>query len=200
MRSIGFGIDGPNERRGRAMAIDRARLNPRIRDQDHTAGPADAPVTLVEYGDYECPYCGRAFPILKQVQARLEGRLRFVYRHFPLREMHPHAEAAAEAAEAAAAQASFWLMHERLYLHQRELDGAGLLRHAAAIGADPERVERELSAHVYEPRVRQDVSSGERSGVNGTPTFFINGVRYDGLWDAPERLIDALLEAGVPND
>jgi protein-disulfide isomerase len=200
MRSIGFGIDGPNERRGQAMAIDRARLNSRIRDQDHTAGPADAPVTLVEYGDYECPYCGRAFPILKEVQARLEGRLRFVYRHFPLREMHPHAEAAAEAAEAAAAQASFWLMHERLYLHQRELDGAGLLRHAAAIGADPERVERELSAHVYEPRVRQDVSSGARSGVNGTPTFFINGVRYDGLWDAPERLIDALLEAGVPND
>lgn len=182
------------------MAIARARLRPRIRDEDHTIGPADAAVTLVEYGDYECPYCGRAFPILKEVQARLEGRLRFVYRHFPLREMHPHAEAAAEAAEAAAAQAKFWPMHERLYLHQRELDDAGLLQHAAAVGADPDRVERELSAHLYEPRVRQDVLSGARSGVNGTPTFFINGVRYDGLWDAPERLIDALLEASVPND
>ena len=182
------------------MAIGRARLTPRIRDEDHTTGPADAPVTLVEYGDYECPYCGRAFPILKEVQERLEGRLRFVYRHFPLREMHPHAEAAAEAAEAAAAQGDFWPMHERLYLHQRELDDAGLLRHAAAVGADPERVERELSAHLYEPRVRQDVISGARSGVNGTPTFFINGARYDGLWDAPERLIEALLQASVPND
>jgi protein-disulfide isomerase len=177
------------------VAIGRTQLAPSISDRDHVVGLARAPVTLLEYGDYECPYCGRAFPILQEVQARLGEGLRFGFRHFPLGEMHPHAEAAAEAAEAAAAQGKFWPMHERLFSHQRELDGEALLRHAAAVGADPERVGRELAARVYEPRVRQDFMSGVRSGVNGTPTFFINGVRYDGLWDAPERLVEALLEA-----
>jgi protein-disulfide isomerase len=180
------------------VPVARARLAPLIRDQDHTIGSPDAPVTLVEYGDYQCPYCGRAFPILKEVQARLGSRLRFAFRHFPLSEMHPNAEAAAEAAEAAAAQDRFWPMHERLFLHQHELDDDGLLRHAAAVGADPERVAREVASRVHEARVREDVTSGARSGVNGTPTFFINGVRYDGLWDAPERLIEALLGAIEP--
>jgi protein-disulfide isomerase len=158
---------------------------------DHAQGPADALVTLVEYGDYECPHCGRAYPIVKEVQRRLGSRLRFVFRNFPLAESHPHAERAAEAAEAAGAQGLFWEMHDTLLERQRELDDPHLVQHAREIGADEQRFLKDLTSRVYAERVREDFLSGIRSGVNGTPTFFINGIRYDGRWDY-ESLLGAL--------
>jgi protein-disulfide isomerase len=162
--------------------------------RDHAQGRADAPVTLVEYGDYECPYCGRAYPILKEVQRRLGAELRFVFRNFPLSKSHPHAEHAAEAAEGAAAQGKFWEMHDALYEHQQALDDRHLIGHAAALGLDQSQFENDLQRHVYKTRVREDFISGVQSGVNGTPTFFINGVRFDDNWDA-DTLAAALDDA-----
>jgi protein-disulfide isomerase len=162
---------------------------------DHAAGPADAPVTLVEYGDYECPHCGAAYPIVKEIQKRLGDRLRFVFRNFPLTQIHPHAAHAAEAAEAAGAQGRFWEMHDWLFEHQRHLGDALLVRAAETLGLDTGRVRRELEEGIHHPRVREDFMSGVRSGVNGTPTFFINGQRYDGSWD-PETLLGVLEAAG----
>jgi protein-disulfide isomerase len=170
---------------------DVARLSLPVSRRDHAQGPEEAPVTLVEYGDYECPYCGRAHPIVKRVQERLGDALRFVFRNFSLREIHPHAQHAAEAAEAAAAQGRFWEMHDYIFEHQRALSDRDLREYAALLGLDQERFDRELTSHVHAARVRQDFSSGVRSGVNGTPTFFINGVRHEGQWDE-EALIAAL--------
>jgi len=160
-------------------AIPLARLATAVSSRDHSIGPADAPVTLLEYGDYECPYCGRAFPIVQEVRRRLGDQLRFVFRNFPLTQVHPHAERAAEAAEAAATQAKFWPMHDWLFRHQHSLDDDGLLSGAREIGLDVERVRRELAEGLHSVRVHADFSSGIRSGVNGTPTFYINGVRHD---------------------
>jgi len=162
-----------------------------VGERDHVQGPLAAAVTLVEYGDYECPYCGAAYPIVKEVQRRLGDAVRFVFRNFPLAEMHPHAQHAAEAAEAAGAQGQFWPMHDALYEHQRALDDAHLRRHAAELGLDEGRFDRELVQHTYAGRVREDVLSGARSGVNGTPTFFINGRRHDASYDL-ETLLAAL--------
>ena len=159
-------------------------------DRDHVQGPALAPVTLLEYGDYECPYCGAAYPIVKQVQARLGERLRFVFRNFPIATSHPHAEEAAEAAEAAAAQDRFWEMHDHLYEHQRHLERADLHAYAEQLGLDVDRFDRELAQHVYAARVHEDFMSGVRSGVNGTPTFYINGKRHDASYE-----LDTLLAA-----
>jgi protein-disulfide isomerase len=159
--------------------------------RDHIQGPAEAPVTLVEYGDYECPYCGAAYPIVKQVQERMGPRLRFVFRNFPITTSHAHAEQAAEAAEAADAQGRFWEMHDHLYEHQRNLETEDLRRYAAELGLDVERFADELAQHVHEPRVREDFMSGARSGVNGTPTFYINGVRHDDSYEL-ETLLAAL--------
>ena len=161
-----------------------------VGDRDHIQGPASARVTLVEYGDYECPFCGQAYPIVKQIQQRLTSRLRFVFRNFPLREMHPHAAHAAEAAEGAGGQDRFWEMHDALFEHQRALDDRHLIEYAKEVGADEAKFQQELSAHTYASRVREDFMSGVRSGVNGTPTFFINGVRYDDSWD-----FDSLLKS-----
>ena len=152
--------------------------------RDHIQGPSDARVTLVEYGDYECPYCGAAYPNVKEVQARMGDSLRFVFRNFPITTSHPHAEHAAEAAEAAAAQGRFWEMHDYLYEHQRRLTDTDLHGYAVDVGLDVERFDEDLARHVHEPRVREDFMSGVRSGVNGTPTFYIDGVRYDGAYDA----------------
>jgi protein-disulfide isomerase len=152
-------------------------------DRDHVQGPGDAALTLVEYGDYECPYCGAAHPIVKRIQRRMGDRLRFVFRNFPITTSHPHAEAAAEAAEAAAAQGQFWEMHDRLYENQRQLTGGDLRAHAEALRLDIERFDHELAEHVHADRVREDFMSGVRSGVNGTPTFFIDGIRHDGPFD-----------------
>ena len=168
-----------------------AKLVVPVGNRDHAQGPADAPVTLVEYGDYECPHCGRAYPIVKDVQRRLGKQLRFIFRNFPLANMHPHAEHAAEAAEAAASQEHFWEMHDTIFEHQHALDDGHLATYAESIGIDRVKFERELSGHVHAARVREDFLSGVRSGVNGTPTFFINGVRYEDSWD-PDTLTEAL--------
>jgi len=154
-----------------------------VGERDHMQGPADAPVTLVEYGDFECPYCGMAYPIVKEAQRRLGDRLRFVFRNFPISTAHPHAEHAAEVAEAAGAQGKFWEMHDLLYERQSTLDDAHLQRFAEELGLDVERFDREMNERRYEARVREDFMSGVRSGVNGTPSFFVNGVRYDGRLD-----------------
>jgi protein-disulfide isomerase len=171
------------------VTAPKATLTPPVGDDDHAAGPAKAPVTLVEYGDYQCPHCARAHPRVKSVQKKFGNRLRFVFRNFPMAESHPEAMHAAEAAESVAASAgsdAFWKMHDLLFEHQQDdldaLDDAHLVRYAAEAGANAEQVRRDLDAEAYETRVRADFMSGVRSGVNGTPTFFINGVRYDGDW------------------
>jgi len=170
------------------------RLTVPVSQRDHQQGPATAPVTLVEYGDYECPYCGEAYPIVKEIQRRLSDRLRFVFRNFPLTQSHPHAQHAAEAAEAAAAQGKFWEMHDSLFEHQQALDDAHLVHYAATLQLDQEKFEREMTEHIYAPRVREDFLSGVRSGVNGTPTFYINEVRHDDSY-ALEMLLAAIEDA-----
>lgn len=164
--------------------------------RDHTQGPAEAAVTLLEYGDYECPYCGAAYPIVKEIQNQMGDRLQFVFRNFPITTSHPHAEQAAEAAEAAAAQGRFWEMHDVLYENQRRLADADLRTYAAQVGLDLEDFDRDLAQHVHAPRVRDDFMSGVRSGVNGTPTFYINGHRHDDSYEA-EALLAALEEAAA---
>jgi protein-disulfide isomerase len=163
-------------------------------ERDHILGAPEAPVTLVEYGDYECPYCGQAYPIVEAVRAQMGPSLRFAFRHFPVTTVHPHAEQAAEAAEAAGVQGAFWPMHAMLFENQRRLGANDLHSYAEVLGLDIGRFDAELSAGVHTPRVREDFMSGVRSGVNGTPTFFINGLRYDGSWDAPD-LLAALVSA-----
>ena len=165
-------------------------------DRDHIQGPADAAVTLVEYGDYECPYCGAAYPIVKELQARMGDRLRFVFRNFPISTSHPHAEQAAEAAEAGAAQGRFWAMHDLLYENQTQLRDQDLHRYAEQLGIDVERFDKDLAEHVHAPRVREDFMSGVRSGVNGTPSFYVNGARHDDSYDF-ETLLDALERAAM---
>ena len=152
-------------------------------ERDHIQGTVNAPLTLVEYGDYECPYCGAAYPVVKQIQQNLGDQLCFVFRNFPLTQAHPHAQHAAEAAEAAGAQGQFWEMHDMLFEHQEELDDLHLIQYATDLKLDVTLFEMELATHVYAGRVREDFMSGVRSGVNGTPTFFINGRRHDGPHD-----------------
>jgi protein-disulfide isomerase len=159
-----------------------------VSSRDHTQGPAEALVTLVEYGDYECPYCGRAYPIVKQIQHRMGAHLRFVFRNFPLQESHPHAERAAETAEAAGAQEKFWEMHDRLFERQFALEDEDLLEYASELGLDAKRLSADLVARRFRPRVREDFRSGVTSGVNGTPTFFINDARYGADWDVASLL------------
>src|ERR1700674_4560043 len=165
-----------------------SRLTHPVGQHDHISGPASAPVTLVEYGDYECPYCGEAYPIVKALQQRLGKRLRFVFRNFPLVNAHPHAQHAAEAAEAAGAQGKFWEMHDSLYEHQQALEDKSLIGYADELGLDVTRFTRELTEHHYAARVREDFLAGVRSGVNGTPSFFINGLRHDGSYDLESLL------------
>jgi protein-disulfide isomerase len=160
-------------------------------DRDHIEGSSTAPVTLVEYGDYECPYCGQAYPVIKEVQKRLGDNLQFVFRNFPLTEMHPHAQHAAEAAEAAAAQNRFWEMHDYLYEHQQTLDDRYLEKYADNLGLNLAKFNTDMSSHVHAGRIREDFLSGVRSGVNGTPTFYINEVRYDDSFDL-ETLLKTL--------
>ena len=164
--------------------------------RDHIQGPSEAPVTLVEYGDYECPYCGAAYPIVKQVQSHIGDRLRIVFRNFPITTAHPHAEQAAEAAEAAAARGMFWEMHDLLYENQQHLEQSDLHRYAEQLGLDGREFDEELAQHAHADRVREDFMSGVRSGVNGTPTFYINGVRHDDSYDL-ETLLAALERAAA---
>jgi protein-disulfide isomerase len=161
------------------------RLRTPVGPQDHTQGDSDATITLVEYGDYECPHCGRAYPIVKRVQQHFGKRLLFVFRNFPLTQAHPHAESAAEAAEFAATQGKFWEMHDRLFEKQDRLGTELYEKLATELGLDPDTLTSSLDAGKFTDHVRTDFMSGVRSGVNGTPTFFINGERYDGSFDYP---------------
>jgi len=162
--------------------------------RDHIQGPIDAPLALVEYGDYECPYCGEAYPIVKAVQARLGDRMCFVFRNFPLVNSHPHAQHAAEAAEAAGVRGKFWEMHDVLYENQHALDDEDIAQYAVALGLDARRLINEVLNGAHTARVREDFRSGARGGVNGTPTFFINGVRYEGPPDA-DALVASLVDS-----
>ena len=173
-----------------------SRLTVPVGERDHAQGPADAAVTLVEYGDYECPHSKRAYPIVQETQRRLGGRLRFAFRHFPLTTLHPHAQQAAESAEAAGTQGKFWEMHAYLLSHQQVLADGHLLRYAAELGLDTDRFEREVAEHRYAGRVRADFEGGITSGVNGTPTFFLNGVRHEACGSG-ETLRAAVEAAGL---
>jgi protein-disulfide isomerase len=158
--------------------------------RDHIQGPDTAPVTLVECGDYQCPYCGQAYPIIKQIQDEFGENLRFVFRNFPLIQAHPHAQHAAEAAESAAYQSKFWDMHDYLYEHQQALDDKHLEEYAIALGLDLSTFNHDMTYHTHASHIREDFLSGVRSGVNGTPAFYINGIRHDDSWD-----IDTLSKA-----
>ena len=167
------------------------KLAPPVSDRDRVQGPSTAPVTLLEYGDYQCPTCGLAYPVVKKLQAQLGARLRFVFRNFPIATIHPYAEHAAEAAEAAGAQGKFWAMHDLLYENQDSLADDDLVQYAVTLGLDSARFTSELTRHTHAGRVREDLMSGARSGVNGTPTFFINGFRHDASFDL-ETMLAAL--------
>jgi len=164
---------------------------------DHTLGDGRAPVTLVEYGDYECPHCGHAHPVVKAVRKHFGKQLRFVYRHFPLTQVHPMAEPAAEAAEFAGANDQFWEMHDAIFENQENLDLELLAELAQDLGLSSEDLLGALERHEYLPKVKDDFMGGVRSGVNGTPTFFINGYRYEGLYEF-EDLVEAI-DAEVGN-
>jgi protein-disulfide isomerase len=151
-----------------------------IAERDHLRGAADAPVTLVEYGDFECPHCAIAHGIIEEVLNEAGPIVRFCYRHFPLSNMHPHAAIAAQATEAAGVQGKFWEMHDVLFLNQDALDPDDLIGYAEALGLDVDRFMDEMEREVYAERMQEDVEGGRRSGVHGTPTFFINGTRWDG--------------------
>jgi Na+/H+ antiporter NhaA/predicted DsbA family dithiol-disulfide isomerase len=151
--------------------------------RDHVRGREDAPVTLLEYGDYECPYCGRAEAVIRELLADFENDLRYVWRYLPLNDVHPHAQLAAEAAEAAAAQGAFWPMHDVLISHEDALELPDLRRYAGEVGLDVDRFWDDLRTHAHASRVAEDVDSADASRVTGTPSFFVNGRRYDGAYD-----------------
>jgi protein-disulfide isomerase len=163
-------------------------------ERDHIRGRLDAPVTLVEYGDYQCPYCAIANKVVHAIEARMSDQVRFVFRHFPMTTVHPHAAQAAEAAEAAGKQKRFWAMHDALFQNQSDLRASTLAAAAMALGLDIQAFTDDLARHAHLAKVRSDFKSGVLSGVNGTPAFYINGTRYDGSWDLAS-LSSALLAA-----
>jgi NhaA family Na+:H+ antiporter len=173
-------------------------MNPLLAAPAHIRGPRNAPVTLSEFADFECPYCGAAYPVVKRLERTFGDRMRFAFYEFPLRIIHPHAELAAEAAEAAGAQGLFWEMHDELFEHQRALALPDILRYALAINVpDFRRFERELGTHAYKPVVDQSIALAESLGVEGTPTFFINDAQYEGeyTYSALASVIDRLVPA-----
>lgn len=172
------------------------RLVVPVSERDHGQGSATATVTLVQYGDYECPYTRQSTTVVRAIQQQLGDRLRFIFRNFPLTGIHPHALHSAEAAEAAAAQGKFWEMHDYIFHHQHTLEDADLDQFASAIGLNMQSFRRDMAEHRYLAHIEEDVEGGERSGVRGTPTFFINGVRYGGSWEQ-QALLTALEEAGA---
>jgi protein-disulfide isomerase len=174
--------------------IPHTSLNMPDARRDHFQGATEAPIALLEYGDYECPFCRDVQPVVKEIQQRLGDDLCLAFRHFPLTQMHPHAEHAAEAAEAAANQGRFWEMHETLFENQRALDDESLARYAFVLDLDGISLLKEVVAGAYASRIREDFRAGVRGGVNGTPCFFINGRRYDGARGI-ESLLSALSEA-----
>jgi protein-disulfide isomerase len=174
--------------------IESPRLTPPVSSRDHARGPEGASVTLVEYGDFECPHCGAAYPVLAELQRRFGERVRFVFRHFPLTNAHPHAQAAAEASEWAAAQDRFWEMHDRIYETQSQLSEAHLQRLAQELRLDAASLPRSLADHRFFARVKDDFLSGIKSGVKGTPAFFLNDVRHEGAPATLAAAIEALLQ------
>ena len=171
-----------------------AKLKVPVGSDDHAQGPADAPVTLVEYGDYECPHCGHAYPIVKALQKRFGKQLRFAFRNFPLREIHPYAEAAAETAEFAATHGKFWEMHDLIFENQNSLSEQMLSELAQRLTLDGEALRKALRSGTFADRVQKDFSGAVRSGVNGTPTFFVNGQRHEGDFEM-ETLSQAISRA-----
>jgi protein-disulfide isomerase len=169
---------------------ESATLTPPVSARDHAQGPASAPITLVEFGDYQCPYCGAAYPVVKQLQKTLGKKLRFIFRNFPLTQAHPYALVAAEAAEAAALQGKFWEMHDLIYENQASLEPDILPEWAVTVGLDVKKFGAAIQQGEITKRIKEDRMSGITSGVNGTPCFFINGIRYD---DMPDY--DSLLAA-----
>jgi protein-disulfide isomerase len=172
------------------MAVLKTPVTP----EDHIQGPDDADITLVEYGDYECSHCGHAYPIVKRVQKHFGEQLRFVFRNFPLTQIHPQAETAAETAEFAGAHRRFWEMHDGLFENQGRLGQSLYLELAQELTLSPETLQQALADRAYADRVRADFNSGVRSGVNGTPTFFINGDRHNGSFEFPD-LVSAIENA-----
>jgi protein-disulfide isomerase len=165
-----------------------------VSERDHRQGPESATVTLVQYGDYECPYTRQSTWVVQAIQQQLGDQLRFVFRNFPLIEIHPHALHAAQAAEAAAVQGKFWQMHDYIFHHQHTLENADLEQFAEAVGLDRQQFARDMAEQYALDRIEEDMESGERSGVQGTPTFYINGVLYRGSWEH-EALLAALQAA-----
>lgn len=180
-----------------------ARLRVPVSSNDHVIGDENAAVTLVEYGDYQCPFCGAAHPIVKQILARYGDNLRFVFRHFPLVEMHPYAEPAAETAEFAGSHGLFWQMHDAVYANQRRLSIPLLIALASSLKLSSIELRDALANHRFLPKIQEDFAGGVRSGVNGTPTFFINGVRFDhprGAAGLPSAIDEAMSSGGVETD
>lgn len=177
-----------------------ATLKVPVTPRDHTKGPANAPVTLLEYGDYECPYCGLAHPIVNLIQQHFGPRLRFVFRHFPLSQAHPNAESAAQTAEFAGSHAKFWEMHDELYDNQQRLGLPLYFALAGVLGLSELELRESLIEGTFATKVRADFLSGARSGVNGTPCFFINGVRHDGTYELEDigAAIEEQLRVGAP--
>ena len=167
------------------------KLRPPVNEKDHIQGPADAQVELVEYGDYQCPHCGRAYPIIKRIQQELGDTLKFVFRNFPLSEAHPQAFIAAVAVEAAAKQNAYWEMHDLIFENQQLLPSLPFVSFAQKLGLDADQFEEDLADSALSAKVEADFDSGIRSGVNGTPSFFINGLRYDDSWEE-KRLLTQL--------
>ncbi|MDX2049050.1 MAG: thioredoxin domain-containing protein [Chitinophagaceae bacterium] len=163
-------------------------LTPAVNSNDHIYNNINAPLELVEYGDYECPYCGRAYPIVKNIQEKLGQDLKFIFRNFPLRKIHPHAYPAAVATEAAARQGKFWEMHDIIFENQKTLEPENILVFANSLGLDIERFQKDILDESLYIKARKDFESGMRSGVNRTPTFFINGEKYNGSWEENEFL------------
>ena len=170
------------------LQVTAGRLRVPVTDEDHIRGPADAPATLVEYGDFQCPHCGTAYRSLDEVLRQRPETVRLIFRHFPLTNVHPYAEAAAETAEAAAVRGCFWPMHNWLFEHQDQLDPVHLSLGTQQIGLPVDEISEETGAHNYLDRVRRDFVGGIRSGVNASPTFFLNDVRHDGTYAVADLL------------
>lgn len=170
---------------------DRNRLSVPPSQRDHIQGALNDPIVLVEYGDYQCPDCGEVHRMIKAIQQQLGNHLCFIFRHFPQTQIHPQAQKAAEATEAATAQGQFWQMHDTLFEHQQALDNGYLVEYANNLGLDIPQFLQAMWRHVYADRVNEDIESGLRSGVTTTPTLFINGIRYNDAWNV-ESLLAAI--------
>ncbi len=177
------------------LKVTTGRLSAPVTEHDHVRGPMAAPVTLVEYGDYQCQYCATAQRNVRDLLERRPEQVRFVFRHFPLTNVHQYAELAAEAVEVAAARDRFWQMHDWLFEHQEQFNPGYVRVAAEQLGLPPDAIDREVNEHLYLDRIQRDFAGGIRSGVNGTPTFYVNETRHDGGYTLPELI--AAVDAAV---